>query len=120
MQNNELNIVVGKHGDRDTDTTTKTDCRGIYFVYHAPYLEIYVHSSEFIVGGKESPPTENLCVQLANISTTSDSWQISLVPSHIELKVKQHFQVHNSVFQIVSTAGNNFEALFIFGPIDGT
>jgi hypothetical protein len=120
MQNDKLNVVVGKPGEGDTDATTKTDCRGIDFIYHAPYLEIYVRSSEFIVGGKESPPTENLRVQLVNVPATSEAWQRSLVPSHIELKVKQRFQVHNSVFRIVSVAGNIVEALCVFGPIKGT
>ncbi len=98
----------------------KTDCRGIDFVYHAPYLKIYVRSSEFIVGGLESPPTENLQVQLTNIRISSEPWQRSLVHSNVQLKVKQCLQVNNSVFQILSVSGNNVEAECVFGPIKGT
>jgi hypothetical protein len=58
MQNNKLNIVVGKPCNGDTDAIRKTDCHGIDFVYHTPYFEIYLLSSKFIIGEKELPSTE--------------------------------------------------------------
>ncbi len=55
-QNDSLNIAP----------TKKIDCRGIDFLYHAPYLDIFVCCSEFIVGRTEQPPTESHCSQLTS------------------------------------------------------
>jgi len=97
-ENDSLNVVVGKSLG-DTDPTKKTDHRGIDFIYHAPYLDIFVRCSEFIVGGIEWIPTESLEAQLLNSEIIGDNG--------------------TSVFRIISTSINDVNAMSVYGPDKG-
>jgi hypothetical protein len=97
-ENDSLNVVVGKSLG-DTDPTKKTDHRGIDFIYHALYLDIFVRCSEFIVGGIEWIPTESLEAQLLNSEIIGDNG--------------------TSVFRIISTSINDVNAMSVYGPDKG-
>jgi hypothetical protein len=56
----------------DPDPTKKTDCQGIDFLYHDPYLDVYTCSSEYIVSRTEHPSTECLQSRLANLPAQVD------------------------------------------------
>ncbi len=114
-----MNVVVGNLCG-DADSTKKTDCRGIDFVYHPPYLDLFVRCSEFIVGGIDQPPTESLSSQLALVHAPQEAWRQSATVPNITLKLKHRFQFDNSVYKIQSITGNEVSAVCIYGEHNGT
>jgi hypothetical protein len=118
MQNDSLNVVVGKPHEGDIDATKKTDCRGIDFVYHAPFLDIFVRCSEFIVGGNAELPTENLSSQF--IAMPPSERVISNCASTVVLKEKQRFNLNDLVFRIISVTGDSVHALCVYGNDKGS
>ncbi len=87
-KNDSLNVVVASDDAAEN--------RGIDLLYHVPFLDVYVRSSEFIVGGTAPPPTENIRSQLESIpAETSES---NIIFSHLKQKVRQSFQTEKSVF----------------------
>ncbi len=114
-----MNVVVGNPIDCP-DPTKKTDCRGIDFVYHAPFLDIYIRCAELIVGGMDRLPTGSLRDQLkTNEAAPAEAWQRSIMLSSVSLKVKRRFQFENEVFCIESLTGNDVHAICFFGPSKG-
>jgi hypothetical protein len=118
-ENDSLNVVVGNLSE-DPDPTKKTDCRGIDFLYHDPYLDIYVRCSEYIAGRTAHAPTESLRSQLANLPPQVDEWRRSVMLSNISLKVKQRFQFRDSVFRITNIDGAEVHAICVYGDSKGS
>ncbi len=72
------------------------DNRGIDFFSMSLFLDIYVRSSEYIVGGMAPPLTDKIRAQLEAVPTTSESNKC--IMSQFKLKVRQNFQMDSSVF----------------------
>ncbi len=104
----------------DPDPTKKTDCRGIDFLYHDPYLDVYVRCSEYIASRTAHAPTESLRSQLANLPAQVDESRRSVMLSNISLKVKQRFQFRDSVFRITNIDGAEVHAICVYGESKGS
>ncbi len=89
----------------------------IDLLYHVPFWDIYVRSSEYIVGGTAPPPTDKIHAQLEAVPTTSESNK--LIMSQFKLKVMQNFQMDSSVFQIINISGDNVSAICVYGATKG-
>jgi hypothetical protein len=84
-QNYSLNVVIGN--------IDAADNRGIDLLYHVPFLDIYVRSSEYIVGGMAPPPTDQIRAHLEAVPTTSESNKLI-----ITIQVKGDAEFSNGQF----------------------
>ena len=112
-----MNIIVGRTANGVLDSFR--NC-GINFKYHSPYLDIYVRSSQFVVGGVIDPPTENIRSQLVNVAVPAITRQ-NVKMSDINLRVGLRFQIGASVYRIQQLISNDsILAKCIYGARKGS
>ncbi len=117
VQNDSLNIIVGRPSNGVLENFPNW---GVDLKYHSPYLNIYVRSSQFAVGGPIDPPTENVRLQLANVTAPGNTGQ-KIELSDINLRIGLRFQIGASVYCIEQlVTDNSILARCVYGTRKGS
>ncbi len=103
--NGALNIVIENNISR----------RGIDLLFNPPYVDIYVWSKLYIIGGVEVAPNEKLRDALSSTAEELVRNDAAMQRSQIRLKEKQRFQIGPSLYRIQRINEDVVQALCVYG-----